>query len=97
MDLNDWDAWVVLLLHDKEEAARHRETRSVSPDDWQEHTMGIRPTDIPRVKVDRQTARALHALRLCEAYANPLRHGLPLSTTESDAVRLAVKTLKGTK
>lgn len=41
-----------------------------------------------------QLARVIQAYQLLEAYANPLRAGMPLNSTELEATRLAVAILK---
>lgn len=48
------------------------------------------------LRAGRQRANALRALRLLEAYANPLRAGLPLSSTEAEATRRAAQLLRAT-
>lgn len=42
----------------------------------------------------RRAANVLDAYRLLSAYANPLRSGMPLSSTETDAVRRAARLLR---
>lgn len=58
--------------------------------------MGQRPTIPTPVDVwGKRRRRAAQALALCEEFANPLRNGMELSTTEAHAVRLATKIIRG--
>lgn len=58
--------------------------------------MGTRPALTPMTSPDRLRARMiLEAYRLCEAYANPLRHGMALSSSEKNAVTTAARLLRG--
>jgi hypothetical protein len=49
-----------------------------------------------RINDDRMD-RVYGAYRLLDAYANPLRAGMPLSSTEEVAVRRATQMLRGPK